>query len=139
MRDVPDYRYQLPTLSAAEHDFVRGVEATIARARYSSTDFVPIFWDTETTGLQSHVWWRPLSQRIVQIGAHTSAEFGGRELELRLNPWPVPMTYGSASATGMSTSDVFAHQLPMQVRRLCVSLMSPCQHPRICVMWMASP
>ena len=95
---------------------MRTLEATLRSARYSDTDFVPIYWDTETTGFRTHIWWRSSTHRIVQIGAHTTAEFGGRELELRLTPWPVEMTPGAEAATGMSTRAVFDHALPMQVR-----------------------
>ena len=106
----------LPALSDAEREEVAAVEQLLASAEYDSSAIVPIFWDTETTGLASYQWFARDSSRIVQIAAVADEAAGQREFEVKCNPWPVQMSPGAAAATGLSTPRVFGHALPPQVR-----------------------
>jgi hypothetical protein len=126
LRDTPGFQYELPALTAEELAHIRALEVTLRRARYAERATVLIYWDTETTTFAPDIWWRNNTSRIVQIAAHTTAEFGGRELELRANPWPSVMEEGATRATGMSTEDVHAHELPPQVRMLLGNV-APCR------------
>ena len=114
--------YVMPSLRDDELATVRQLESDLQSATYAPGAFVPIYWDTETTGLGAHKWWTQRCSRIVQVAAHTGAAHGGREFEVRINPWPVQMEAGAAFATGMSNSDVWQHGVPPQVRLLPVAL-----------------
>jgi hypothetical protein len=110
------FNYKLPGLNSEELARVRHIEQLLRSAAYKPGHFVPIFWDTETTGLGSNMWWLANGSRVVQVGAHTLPEHGGQDIKLRVNPWPVPMSQEAAATTGMSTDDVWKHPLPPQVR-----------------------
>jgi hypothetical protein len=111
----PECDYILPSLCPEEVSSIESLEGLLrgARGRYTST--VPIFWDTETTGLAKGSWWQSRGNRIFEIAAHTTKEFGGHELSVKVNPWPVQMDYRAEKVTGMSTEAVWGHALPLQV------------------------
>lgn len=105
----------LPALTDAEMAEISEVEQLLAKASYSDNAVVPIFWDTETTGLASYRWFVRNSSRIVQIAAVADGAAGLQEFEIKSNPWPVEMSPGASVATGLTTAQVFAHELPPQV------------------------
>jgi hypothetical protein len=109
------FSYEMPGLQSKEVARVQQIEESLRCASYTLDTFVPVFWDTETTGLMGKTWWSN-ADRIVQIASHTLDAHGGRNLELRVNPWPKPMSPGAQNATGLSTEDVWAHPLPPQVK-----------------------
>lgn len=126
MPECPSVNYVLPSLRADELDEVARLEADLRAATYTPGAFVPIYWDTETTGLGAHKWWTHRCSRIVQVAAHTAEAHGGAELELRINPWPVQMEAGAAFATGMSNGDVWRHDVPPQARRTSLPACAAC-------------
>ena len=101
-------------LSPAQLECVAAVEAKLKAHTYSDS-YVPIFWDTETTGLLRGQWWLGHTSRITQVALVTQPEAGGRELELRCSPWPVPVSAEAARVTGISTAAAWRAPMPMQV------------------------
>ena len=106
------FSYTLPSLHEPEREWLHGLEARLRATRYDAGSCVPVYWDTESTGLGSVLWWTPQRHRVVQIAA-TAA---GAEFKIDINPYPVAMSGGAAETTGMSTAAVWAHTVPPQVR-----------------------
>jgi hypothetical protein len=113
--------YCLPSLLPSEVDFIRVVEERLRTATYASNRVVPIFWDTETTGLSSIEWWSRQTQRIVQLAALTDARHGGFQFKQNWNPYPISMSEKATATTKLSTQHVWSSDLCPQVRsRDCI-------------------
>lgn len=108
------FAYALPSLHEPELAWIRSVEQRLHCASYDMRRCVPVFWDTEATGLGSVLWWAPRRHRVVQIAAALDA--GSRDFKVDINPYPVAMSDGAAETTGLTTPTVWANTVPPQVR-----------------------
>lgn len=127
------FSYALPSLHEPELKWIRSVEQRLHTASYDTHRCVPVFWDTEATGLGSVLWWAPRRHRIVQIAA--ALDSGSREFKVNINPYPVAMSDGAAETTGLTTPTVWANTVPPQVRIACKSdpachACTPCVRPK---------
>ena len=109
------FTYTLPSLHSGELADIRRLEERLRATRYDTSRCVPVFWDTEATGLSSVLWWTSRSNHIVQIAAVTAGA-APRELDISINPFPIPMSEGATETTGLTTSTVWASPVPPQVR-----------------------
>ena len=111
---LPTGKYQVPSLSSEEGDFVSSVGSRIKNACYDTSSRVVISWDTETTGMEQTSLTE--SAHVIQIGAVTNAadgETAGAELSsfyVEMNPFPKRMDFMAAKITGVSTGQ--ADQYP---------------------------
>eukprot|EP00892_Ulva_mutabilis_P000268 jgi/Ulvmu1/10241/UM060_0042.1 len=119
MPGCASFAYTLPSLHAEELSEIRALEWRLRAARYDTSRCAPIFWDTEATGLGSSLWWTSRSHHIVQIAAVGGAAAAGgaapRELNVGVNPFPIPMSEGATDTTGLTTAAVWASPVPPQV------------------------
>jgi hypothetical protein len=86
------------------------------RTAYAPDRIVPIYFDTETTGLPKWSWWQPQSARIVQIAAISGGR-DSKELKLDINPFPVAMTEAASETTKLGNRHVWGACTPQQVRK----------------------
>lgn len=117
-----EFDYTLPSLHSDELEHIRSLERRLRTAEYDLQRCVPIFWDTECTGLRHERWWTTEASRIVQIAAIT----GAHEFKVDMNPYPDPMSFGAAERTHLTTEMVWGNAVPFQVWpsswRRCTSL-----------------
>lgn len=122
--------YRLPSLTPAEAEFIGDVERRIEATMYDVDRVVPVFWDTETTGLQGIEWWDDAkAPRIVQLGALTDSKHGSFQFKRNINPYPKAMNPDAAKTTGLSTQQVWGSAICPQV---CspASVAAACLHAR---------